>query len=58
VLGHLARGLSHMAIADAMSISPNTARNHTQRMIEKLGAHSKLEAVVIAIREGIEMDPK
>jgi putative two-component system response regulator len=58
VLGHLARGLSLMAIADAMSISPNTARNHTQRMIEKLGAHSKLEAVVIAIREGIEMDPK
>lgn len=58
VLGHLARGLSLIAIADAMSISLNTARNHTQRMIEKLGAHSKLEAVVLAIREGIEMEPK
>lgn len=57
VLGYLTRGLSLIAIADAMSISLNTARNHTQRMIEKLGAHSKLEAVVIAIREGLEMEP-
>jgi hypothetical protein len=26
----------------------NTARNHTQKVIEKLGVHSKLEAVVAA----------
>jgi putative two-component system response regulator len=52
-LGHLARGLSLLDIAAAMSISMNTARNHTQRVIEKLGAHSKLEAVVIAMREGL-----
>jgi DNA-binding NarL/FixJ family response regulator len=58
VLGHLAQGLSLMDIADVMSISLNTARNHTQRTIEKLGAHSKLEAVVIAIREGLETAPK
>jgi DNA-binding CsgD family transcriptional regulator len=35
----------------------NTARNHTQRVIEKLGAHSKLEAVVIAMREGLKVAP-
>jgi DNA-binding NarL/FixJ family response regulator len=58
VLGHLARGLSLVDIASAMSISMNTARNHTQRVIEKLGAHSKLEAVVIAIREGLDVAPK
>lgn len=52
-LGYLARGLSLLDIAAAMSISMNTARNHTQRVIEKLGAHSKLEAVVIAMREGL-----
>ena len=52
-LGYLARGLSLLDIATAMSISMNTARNHTQRVIEKLGAHSKLEAVVIAVREGL-----
>ena len=50
MLGYLAQGLSLIDIADGMSISMNTARNHTQRVIEKLGAHSKLEAVVIAIR--------
>jgi len=58
LLGYLARGLSLIDIASAMSISANTARNHTQRVIEKLGAHSKLEAVVIAIREGLDVVPK
>jgi putative two-component system response regulator len=58
LLGHLARGRSLTDIATAMSISMNTARNHTQRVIEKLGAHSKLEAVVIAIREGLEVASK
>jgi putative two-component system response regulator len=56
LLAHLADGLSLIDIAAAMSISPNTARNHTQRAIEKLGAHSKLEAVVIAMREGLPLD--
>ena len=58
LLGYLARGHSLIHIAAAMSISPNTARNHTQRVIEKLGAHSKLEAVVIALREGVDVAPK
>jgi putative two-component system response regulator len=53
LLGYLARGLALPEVADAMSISMSTARNHTQRVIEKLGAHSKLEAVVIAMREGV-----
>jgi DNA-binding NarL/FixJ family response regulator len=57
LLGHLANGLSLPSIAEAMSISMNTARNHTQRMLEKLGAHSKLEAVVIAMREGMQLTP-
>jgi len=56
LLAHLARGLSLPDIAAAMSISLNTARNHTQRAIEKLGAHSKLEAVIIAMREGLQLD--
>ncbi len=57
LLGHLAHGRSLLEIASEMSISLNTARNHTQRVIEKLGAHSKLEAVVIALREGLEVAP-
>ena len=58
LLGHLARGLSLPDIARAMSITLNTARNHTQRVIEKMGAHSKLEAVVIAMREGLTLEAK
>jgi putative two-component system response regulator len=58
LLGYLANGLSLTHIASAMSISMNTARNHTQRVLEKLGAHSKLEAVVIARREGLDMAPQ
>jgi putative two-component system response regulator len=53
LLGYLARGLALPEVASAMSISMATARNHTQRVIEKLGAHSKLEAVVVAMREGV-----
>lgn len=53
VLGHLAQGLSLPEICTTMSISLNTGRNHTQKVIEKLGAHSKLEAVVIALRENL-----
>lgn len=51
LLGYLARGISLADVAQRMSISMNTARNYSQRVIEKLGAHSKLEAVVIATRE-------
>jgi putative two-component system response regulator len=58
LLGYLASGLSLPDIAQTMSISMNTARNHTQRVIEKLGAHSKLEAVIIAMREGLDMAPR
>jgi hypothetical protein len=36
-----------------MSISLNTARNHTQRVIEKLGVHSRLEAVVAAVHANL-----
>jgi putative two-component system response regulator len=57
-LRHLAGGRSLPDIADAMAISMNTARNHTQRVIEKLGAHSKLEAVVIALREDLIVAPQ
>ena len=55
LLGYLARGISLADVAQRMSISMNTARNYSQRVIEKLGAHSKLEAVVIATRERLIM---
>ena len=53
VLQLAARGLANSAIAKELHISVNTARNHVQNAIGKLRAHSKLEAVAVAVREGI-----
>jgi DNA-binding NarL/FixJ family response regulator len=36
-----------------MHLSVNTIRNYVQSVLTKLGAHSKLEAVSLAIRQGI-----
>lgn len=53
VLRLMTMGRSNRAIADEMVISLHTVRNHVQNILAKLGAHSKLEAVAIARREGI-----
>jgi diguanylate cyclase (GGDEF)-like protein/PAS domain S-box-containing protein len=53
VLLFLADGLSNQEISGRLLISINTLRNHIQNIISKLGAHSKLEAVSVAIREGL-----
>ena len=53
VLRLAAGGLTNAAIAEELHISVNTARNHVQNAITKLQAHSKLEAVAVAVREGI-----
>ncbi len=48
VLGLMADGLDNQAIADRLRLSFSTVRGYVQAVIEKLGAHSKLEAVVKA----------
>lgn len=53
VLSALAEGLSNREIADRMTISLHTVRNYVQSLLSKLQAHSKLEAVATAVREGI-----
>jgi DNA-binding NarL/FixJ family response regulator len=53
VLGLLVEGLSNDAIAERLVLSVNTVRNHVQAVITKLDAHSKLEAVAVATREGL-----
>ena len=40
----LAEGRSNAAIAMALDISPHTARHHTQRVLGKVGVHSRAEA--------------
>ncbi len=53
ILGYLARGMTNKVIAAELFLSVNTIRNHVQSVLAKLGAHSKLEAVSTAVREGI-----
>lgn len=37
----------------ALELSPKTVRNHLHRVMSKLGVHSTVEAVVIALREDL-----
>jgi DNA-binding NarL/FixJ family response regulator len=53
VLGLLARGYANKVIAAELFLSVNTVRNYVQSVLAKLGAHSKLEAVSTAVREGL-----
>jgi DNA-binding NarL/FixJ family response regulator len=51
VLVLLARGLDQKAIAAELVISEKTVATHIQHVLEKLGAHSRAEAVATAHRE-------
>lgn len=53
VLGLLAQGLTTSELARSLSISPSTVRNHIRNILEKLNVHSRLEAVVYAINNGL-----
>ena len=46
ILGHLSKGCRYKEIADLLSISENTVRNHLRKVYEKLHVHSRTEAVV------------
>lgn len=53
VLRELARGLDTPTIATQLGIALHTVEWHLRHVIEKLGVHSKLQAVVAAARMGI-----
>lgn len=53
LLTYLSRGWTNKVIAAELNLSVNTVRNNVQAVLTKLGAHSKLEAVSTAVREGI-----
>jgi DNA-binding NarL/FixJ family response regulator len=56
VLELVAEGVPNKTIAARLSVRLNTVRNHVQNVLNKLGAHSKLEAVAIATRAGLIRD--
>jgi DNA-binding NarL/FixJ family response regulator len=51
VLKLVAKGLANRDIARQLFISENTVKNHVRNILEKLQLHSRMEAVVYAVRE-------
>jgi len=51
VLKLVAKGMSNREIADELYISENTVKNHVRNILEKLQIHSRMEAVMIAVRQ-------
>jgi DNA-binding NarL/FixJ family response regulator len=51
VLNLVARGLNNREIAKQLFISENTVKNHVRNILEKLQLHSRMEAVMYAVRE-------
>lgn len=53
VLQCMVDGMSRAEIADRLGVSGNTVRTHAQNLIAKLGVHSTLESVAVALRNGL-----
>ena len=53
VLQLLPRGCSTAQIAEQLGVANETARNHIRATLRRLGAHTRLEAVVNAQRQGL-----
>lgn len=53
VLGLMGQGLSNREIGEALEISANTAKFHVKAVLDKLGAQTRTEAVVLALRAGL-----
>src|ERR671911_280821 len=51
VLRLVAQGMNNRDIAKTLFISENTVKNHIRNILEKLHLHSRMEAVVYAVRE-------
>jgi DNA-binding NarL/FixJ family response regulator len=53
ILAMLASGYPQKAIADQLVLSPKTVSTHIQRVLTKLGVHSRAQAVAEAYRRGL-----
>lgn len=53
VLGLVADGKTSKQIGDVLYISENTVKNHIRNILDKLGLHSRNEAVLYAVRENL-----
>ena len=53
ILEHIAEGQSNKAIARELDISDGTVKLHVKSILRKLGVHSRVEAAVIAVENGL-----
>jgi DNA-binding NarL/FixJ family response regulator len=53
VMQLIAQGLTNRAIGQVLKIQESTVKYHVNRILEKLGAQSRTEAVIIASRNGL-----
>jgi DNA-binding NarL/FixJ family response regulator len=53
VLRSLTTGSANEAIAKSLGISPKTLRNHTSNIYRKLHVNDRVQAVIVAVREGL-----
>jgi DNA-binding NarL/FixJ family response regulator len=51
VLKLVAKGMNNRDIARELFISDNTVKNHVRNILEKLQIHSRMEAVMVAVRD-------
>lgn len=54
VLHLIARGMENAEIADTLSISPRTAKNHVSSILAKLGLPSRVQAAIYAVRHNLD----
>jgi len=53
ILSHVAEGQSNKMIARALTITDGTVKLHVKAILRKLGVHSRVEAAVIAVEQGL-----
>jgi two-component system nitrate/nitrite response regulator NarL len=57
ILQLLAEGQSNKVIARNLGISDGTVKLHVKAILRKLGVHSRVEAAVLAVQQGVRTIP-